>query len=274
MAYGIRLKDESTGDFSGVIRQNPFPALVDGSSVTWDCGSDRFPSAKLTSTQSFTINMTNVLSGSSGVLKLITNTASAITITFDTDFTNKTIGATGEEAMLTYTFPAATGKEYILSFVVEGTTIHWVIGDVAGAASTEQFAHVGRVATQSISNNTQTALSFDTENYDNAAIYTSGTPTRITVPGAGNKLAAISAYASFATGSTGIRRIMIFKNGGSTSTLGGVITQPANSATSAELAFTFQLPCVGGDYFEVIVQHTQGTALNVTGAAAVTIKSV
>jgi hypothetical protein len=128
MAYGIQLKNES-GTLEGVIRQNPFPALTDGAAVTWNCANDRFPSAKLTSTQSFTLNMTNVLSGSSGVLKLIANTASAITITFDSDFTNKRLGTTGDETFTTYTFPASTAKEYLLSYVVEGTVIHWSIGD-------------------------------------------------------------------------------------------------------------------------------------------------
>jgi hypothetical protein len=104
-----------------------FATLVDGATVTWNTDSAMFPEAKLTSTQSFTLNMTNVVSGAQGVLKLITNTASAITITFDNDFTNKVLGTLGEEAFTTFTFPAATAKEYLLSFVVDETTIHWSI---------------------------------------------------------------------------------------------------------------------------------------------------
>jgi len=102
-----------------------FTTLSDGSTVAWDCDNKKNPLAKLTSTQSFTINMTNVQSGASGVLKLTTNTASAITITLDTDFTNKSQNAT----VTTHTFPALTAQEYFLYFVVDGTTIEWAFGD-------------------------------------------------------------------------------------------------------------------------------------------------
>ncbi len=101
--------------------------LSDGSTVAWDCGNKKLPEAELTSTQSFTINMTNVISGSQGVLKIITSTASAITLTFDTDFTNKMEGSLGQETITTFIFPAATAKQYILNYFCLGTTIHWFI---------------------------------------------------------------------------------------------------------------------------------------------------
>lgn len=117
-----------------------FTVLVDGAAVTWNTDSKKIALAKLTSTQSFTLDMTNVASGSIGVFKLITNTASAITMTFDATFTNKRQGDVGEEAFTTYIFPASTGKEYILTYVVDGTTIHWTIGDVAWNSWTPVFA--------------------------------------------------------------------------------------------------------------------------------------
>jgi hypothetical protein len=141
MAYGIVLKNEA-GVNTSVIRQNPFVVLTDGASVTWDTATDRFPSAKLTSTQSFTLNQTNVVSGSTGTLKIITNTASAITITFDSDFTNKRLGTTGDEVFTTYTLPASTAKEYILQYVTDGTTLHWTIGDSTVGAYSGAFAPV------------------------------------------------------------------------------------------------------------------------------------
>lgn len=98
-----------------------FTVLTDGASVTFNCDDKKFPVGKLTSTQSFTIDMTNVMDGAQGILKIITNTSSAITITFDSSFTNKTVNST----LTTYTLPAITGKEYFLYFTVDGTTIEW-----------------------------------------------------------------------------------------------------------------------------------------------------
>ncbi len=101
--------------------------LSDGSTVAWDCEDKKFPEALLTSTQSFTINMTNVITGSQGVLKIITSTASAIVITLDTDFTNKSEGSLGQETITTITLPTGTAKQYVLSYLCVGTTLHWFI---------------------------------------------------------------------------------------------------------------------------------------------------
>lgn len=267
MAYGIQLKKESDGSLQGVIRQNPFPGLVDGSTVAWDCGNDKFPQAKLTSTQSFTINMTNVLDGAQGVLKLITNTASAITLTFDTDFTNKTLNTT----LTTYTFPALTGQEYFLSFVVVGTAIEWVIGDVTQYSNVRQWARVSRAAVQSLGNNSIVAISFDTESTDNANIFSSGNPTRLTIPGSGNKIATVSALISYPTSATGIRRIIIYKNGSNAGQGDGVTVTP-NSGTTTDVQATFQVECSGGDYLEVMGQQNSGGSQNVTAHAHIKIE--
>lgn len=128
----------NNSDLGSAIRQkfnrelaDGFTTLTDGSTVTWDLLSIKLALAKLTSTQSFTFTLSNVISGTNGTFKLITNTASAITVTFSAGFTHKKLGSLGEETFTTYTFPASTGKEYLLSFIVEGTTIHWIIGDIS-----------------------------------------------------------------------------------------------------------------------------------------------
>lgn len=109
------------------VDKETFTTLTFASPTVWACDNRQTPLAQVTATGSFTIDMTNVKDGAAGTLKIITNTASAITLTFDTSFTNKKLGATGDETFTTYTFPAATGKEFILSFVAVGTTLHWVI---------------------------------------------------------------------------------------------------------------------------------------------------
>lgn len=101
--------------------------LTDGASVSWELNKLQFPEAKWTcATTTTTLSFTtsgNVNNGAVGILKFITNTASAITVTFPSGFTHKV----GNVTFTTYTFPAATGKEYVLSFFVDGTTLNWVI---------------------------------------------------------------------------------------------------------------------------------------------------
>lgn len=113
----------------GVLKElsdtDAFVTLTDAATVAWNCDNKKLPQAKLTSTQSFTLNMTNVLNGSVGTLKIVTDTASAIVITFDADFTNKSIGNTGAANITTYTLPAGDDRQYTISFVCEGTTIYW-----------------------------------------------------------------------------------------------------------------------------------------------------
>lgn len=55
----------------------------------------------------------------------------------------------------------------------------------AGGTATGEGARVRRVATQSIPNATDTAISWDTEDIDDNAYYTAGNPTRLTVPATG-----------------------------------------------------------------------------------------
>lgn len=106
------------------VDESDFTVLTPGASPAWDMGNIQTPLAKLTSSlTSFTLVPTNVKSGANGIFKLITNNAAAITMTFPTLFTNKSQNST----FTTYTFPAGTGKEYYLSFIVDGTTIEWVI---------------------------------------------------------------------------------------------------------------------------------------------------
>jgi hypothetical protein len=102
--------------------------LTDGASVSWELNKLMFPmatwaAATATTTLSFATSG-NVLDGAMGSLKITTGTASAITITFPAGFTHKTQNVT----FTTYTLPAGTGKDYVLTFWVKGTTLEWVIG--------------------------------------------------------------------------------------------------------------------------------------------------
>lgn len=248
------------------ILPSDFVTLTDGATVTWDLDNKPLPLAKLTSTQSFTIDMTNVASGARGVFKLITDTASAIVMTFDASFTNKTLNATFSN----YTFPALTAQEYFLSFVVEGSTIEWVIGDLASITNARPEVEVQRVANQSIANNTVTAFSFDTEIVDNDNLWTiTPNPTRLVVPGSGNKTVIIFASVTFALNTAGTRRLWFYKNGAIQ--VGGVYQAAPVTGIETTLSGTYIKNCVGGDYFEILPYQNSGGALNCVGAGTMIV---
>jgi hypothetical protein len=110
-----------------VIKQD-FTSLTPGGTVTWACASRQLPLAKLTTTGSFTLDMTSVKSGSEGVLKVTANLAGSFIVTFDADFTNKDLYGT---ALPAYSFASGiSGREYFLSYICDGTTLYWNIVDV------------------------------------------------------------------------------------------------------------------------------------------------
>src|SRR5690606_29160555 len=87
-------------------------------------------------TGSFTLLMTNVKPGATGLFKIVTNTASAITVAFDTThFTNKMFNT----PLSTYTFAAGTGKDYFLQYIADSTNLQWSVIDtlIAGGGSSQ-----------------------------------------------------------------------------------------------------------------------------------------
>lgn len=259
----LALKADLTA-LDNYVNEETFATLTFASPTVWACDNRQSPLAKLTATGDFTIDMTNVKSGSQGVLKVTASTASAFTITFDTSFTN--VEATTNDSLLTYTFPADNGQFYLLQFICDGTILHWIILDVQ-SENPLPFARVSIASPQTISNNDSTVfISFTTETYDTAAIWDAGTPTRLTVPGSGNKIATITIRSQWAANATGVRRNLPYLNGAST----GDIAQIFGNATAPMNHSTHQLACVGGDYFEILTYQNSGGNLNID-ACQVTI---
>jgi hypothetical protein len=122
-AEGGELKARSSTGTTTTLGSPDFTTLTYGATVTWATSNYNNPKAKVTATGNFTLDMTNVKSGSFGILKVTTNTAGAITITFDTDFTNTSLNV----PFTTFTLPAATAKDYFLSYVAVGTVLEWSI---------------------------------------------------------------------------------------------------------------------------------------------------
>lgn len=242
---------------SGAV-QETFSTLSFASTVEWDQANKQTPLAKVSATTNFTLSMTNVKSGANGILKITVNTASAITITLDEDFTNKILNS----EFGTYTLPSGTsGREYFIYFVCDDTVLEWVIAD--GVAGVVPYAQVSRITNQSISNATATAIIFTIEDVDNSNMFTLATPTRLIIPGPNTqaRIATISVFAEYAANATGQRRLQLAKNG--TIIPGHTHDQPAVASGASYLQTTFIIDVLGGDYLEVNTFQSSGGALNV-----------
>ncbi len=120
---------------------------------------------------------------------------------------------------------------------------------------------VARTTTQSISDNTNTVASFNSEVYDEGNFYSSGQPTRLTIP-AGVSKVKLSGNVIFASHSTGWRRITISKNGGGFIGSFDIRMNAVNGTDTGLQGSTPVIDVVEGDYFELGVHHTRGSALN------------
>lgn len=117
---------KTQGQLNEKVDKEDFTSVTFATPLNLDCANKQNPLFKVPSVNTdFTLNMTNVKSGANGLIKLFITTASAVTVTFDSDFTNESQNT----VLAPFTFPAGTGKEYFMSFIVDGTTIEWVIID-------------------------------------------------------------------------------------------------------------------------------------------------
>lgn len=134
-------------------------------------------------------------------------------------------------------------------------------GGGAGAASA---ARVFNSANQSIPHNTTTVLTFDSERYDTDNYHsTSSNTSRLTAPVAGKY--DVKVCVSIAANATGIRDVLINKNG--TDTVAQVLLPSAGATfqTIIEVACTIDL--AAGDYVEAAIYQNSGVALNSLAAA-------
>jgi hypothetical protein len=142
--------------------------------------------------------------------------------------------------------------------------IRYLKGQVDGltASGTDQR----RAANQSISNNTDTEISFDTEDFDIGGWYSSGTdviaPAGAFPDGVTELLGVFRGRASFASNSTGKRRIQIHRNG----TWFASMEVSANDSGDTDFSVVDFSIFQEGDVFTLVVRQTSGGALNVTEA--------
>lgn len=134
-------------------------------------------------------------------------------------------------------------------------------------------------AAQSITNNTPTLLTWDSEDHDIGGLHSTVSNTaRITPPaliGPGFGLFLLIAQVQWAAGTTGYRRARILYNDdGSTTILGEDTRNGTNTVETTQIvtAYVSRVPYESAtpNWYEVEVQHTQGAALNANGGVTAT----
>lgn len=114
-------------------------------------------------------------------------------------------------------------------------------------------------ATQSISNNTSTLVTWNSENFDTTAFHSTATNTsRITIPAGKAGYYLFTSYGFFGDNATGNRRLDLRKNG----SLIRSWPTPSTTNTFSGLTITCLLSLAEADYIEIAVFQTSGGALS------------
>lgn len=122
--------------------------------------------------------------------------------------------------------------------------------------------------TQSISNSTKTALSFNSERYDTDTMHDTATNnTRLTIKTAG--LYIVTGHAAFAGNSTGDRSIIV-RLGGATEIAGNLQRAPSGVTEWAVMSVATIYRFAVNEYVELLVYQTSGGALSTTQVASLT----
>ena len=144
----------------------------------------------------------------------------------------------------------------------EATGLKWA---APAAGATFAGCALYKSGAQSINNNTATAITFDTENFDSDGYHSTVTDTsRITIPsGKGGKYL-FTFTISWASNATGARIIYAF-NGTNDNELFSV--EPVSAAFNTRHSGSYILDISAGSYLELRAYQSSGGALNVNGTA-------
>lgn len=144
---------------------------------------------------------------------------------------------------------------------------------VWGAAPTTAFVGVGcykSASTQSIANDTATAVTFDAEEFDTDGFHSTSTNTsRITIPSGKDGKYLFLGVCEFASNSTGNRAIDFRKNG-SIAQRGLRVMPVTDSGDVTNISASAILNLVAGDYVEMFAFQKSGGNLNVDNGQTVT----
>lgn len=129
--------------------------------------------------------------------------------------------------------------------------------------SSSQFAtSVYNSAAQTLTNNTITAITFDTESYDRGSCHDNAVnPARITVPTGGAGLWIFGGFITYAANNTGSRAATLRGNGAATLAQTRVLTNTTAAALTS-IPVTAIVSVVDADYVELLGFQDSGGNLN------------
>jgi len=159
----------------------------------------------------------------------------------------------------------ADGNAILTMFDVAGDPVPETVGD---PVVVEVSVRATRTAGQTIANDTNTDITFPSEDYDVGGLHdTAINPDRITIPTDKDGLYSIMAGCSFAANATGFRFVRITVNGvlenqGDQTKVQAVTVGGANTAINVAR----QVKLVVGDIVRLSVRQTSGGNLSVTRA--------
>ena len=132
-----------------------------------------------------------------------------------------------------------------------------------------------RTTTQSITNTTDTAIAFTTEDFDTDAFHDNVTNnSRLTVPASMGGIYLIIANVEFAANATGLRQLTMRINGNAatTNTVGMANTPTGNATRISRLSASGIVSLSAADYVEAYVFQESGGNLNVNVAQLMMVK--
>jgi hypothetical protein len=173
-------------------------------------------------------------------------------------------GASTASGARTNLLPSQTGNSGKF-LKTDGSDVLW---DTPPSGGFSSRARAYLSAVQSIPNGSWTKINLDAKNYDGLGEFDT-VNHRFTAQSAGYY--AVSAVVSFAANATGIRSLMIYKNG-SYNTSGQQTNAVSGNWTRLSLSDIVYL--AAGDYLELYAYQTSGTALDTDAGSVVVFMAV
>jgi hypothetical protein len=196
-----------------------------------------------------TVSNTGVTSIGSGVIEVGDFAAGAKPVVICTSSTRPTTGVVeGQPIYETDTNRILTASSSVPAWELVG-------GNVPRCRLTKS-------TTQAIGTGVATAITFQTEEFDDGGLHSSSVNNpRITIPTGGDGTYMLGCHVEFANNATGIRTVLIVVNGTTTQTTVRDVSPSASDAS--RLACSTLQKLAAGDYVEVQVVQTSGGNLNV-----------